>query len=128
MTTTTTTENTMTNSTTDTITNLLSNLKPGQSVGARTAQRFVQVAPQETGGYTVMCGWAVPEAYGDDHDSCLGHAAFFSPPTSQPWVGREYRFGDNELPEAVACYAAVKEAVYARRIPEGGDVIGSVSR
>lgn len=119
------------NSTTDAqkkITNLLSNLKPGQSVGARAAQRFAQIAPQTGGGYTVMCGWAVPEAYGDDHDSCLGHAAFFSPPTPQPWVGREYRFGDDEKREAVACYVTVKAAVFARRVPDGGDVIGSVSR
>lgn len=93
----------------------------GQTRGITRPNCFAHISRTRS-GYDVRCGWIVNEAYDDDYDSCTDQP--FGEP--QAWVGRKQSFSDVE--SAMACLDAYREDVLARRVPQAGEVIGSVSR
>ena len=96
----------------------------GKSLGLRGAETYAFVARRPE-GLVVECGWTVPEAHDDDADS-YAYNPFKGVRATPPWVGRRQVCATPE--EAADVYSAYKQAVAVRRLPAGGEVIGSVSR
>jgi hypothetical protein len=111
------------------IRNDLSQAMPGQAMGSRSSDVFVQAAKTQANSYRVSCGWAVEEAYNDDYLSFATSNPFAKGTPLQPWIGREV---DTEsADEAAALYLEWKAKLYSSErhgfVPRG-TVIGTVTR
>ena len=96
----------------------------GKTLSIRTADTYVQVANRPE-GLVVECGWVVPERHEDDANSYT-YCPFKGRSETPPWVGK--RYAASGLADAATIYADWKEAVAGRRVPTGGEKIGSVIR